>query len=92
MSIDPSEGFARLTVAQVHARMAEGWAPVWVDVRKPHEWAQDKLEEAHHFIPHETVIAEGLPGVDPDAPVVLQCRSGKRSAAAAAALRLPDRH
>lgn len=86
MSTNPAEGFARLDVQQVHAKMAGGWAPVWVDVRKPHEWEQDKLAEAAHFIPHEVVIADGLPGVDPSTPVLLQCRSGARSARAAAAL------
>lgn len=86
MSKDPAEGFARLSVPQVQVKMAAGWCPVWVDVRKPHEWAQGKLAEAQHFIPHESIIADGLPAVDPAAPVLLQCRSGVRSAHAAAAL------
>ncbi len=82
----PAEGFARLDAAAVRARLDEGWAPVWVDVRKPHEWDIVKAPEATVFTPHETVIAEGLPGVDRDRPVLLQCKSGRRSAAAAAAL------
>jgi adenylyltransferase/sulfurtransferase len=86
MSTNPAEGFARLSVAQVQAKLAAGWSPVWIDVRKPHEWAEGKLDEAHHFIPHEAVIAHGLPELDPDAPVLLQCRSGVRSAHAAMAL------
>jgi len=86
MAADQEEGFARLDVQAVHDKMQAGWAPVWVDVRKPHEWDVVKLDEAHHFIPHEQVIAEGLPGVDKNAPVVLQCRSGGRSAKAAKAL------
>ena len=86
MAADSTEGFARQGVQEVHSRMQAGWSPVWVDVRKPHEWEIVKLDEAQHFIPHEQVIAEGLPGVDKNAPVLLQCRSGGRSARAAQAL------
>lgn len=87
MAATTQDSFARLNSQDVHAKMEGGWAPVWVDVRKPHEWALVKLPEAHHFIPHEQVIAEGLPAdVAKDAPILLQCRSGGRSARAAEAL------
>ena len=87
MAATPSEGFARLDVHAVHAKLQEGWKPVWVDCRKQHEWDLVKLDEAEHFIPHEQIIAAGLPdSIDLHAPIVLQCRSGGRSARAAAAL------
>ncbi|HCH66054.1 MAG TPA: hypothetical protein DFR83_24845, partial [Deltaproteobacteria bacterium] len=75
MSTTAGERFERLTVLQVHAKITDGWRPMWVDVRKPHEWAQGTIERAEHFIPHDTVIANGLPGVPLDTPVLLQCRS-----------------
>ena len=63
-----SRGIAQLDAAG--RKDGHRLAPVWVDVRKPHEWEQDKLAEAAHFIPHEAVIADGLPGVDPSALVL----------------------
>lgn len=80
------QGFARLSAAAVAARLAEGWAPHWIDVRKPQEWAIVQLARAERFVPHEQVVAEGLPGIDLNAPILLQCKSGARSAIAAAAL------
>ncbi len=80
------EGFERLSVEAVRARLAGGWDPVWVDVRKPPEWEIVRLEEAGIFRPHDVVIADGLPGVVRSRPVLLQCKSGGRSAKAAASL------
>ncbi len=83
---DTPEGFARLSAQDVHAKRQAGWRPVWVDVRKPREWDIVKLPHTDHFIPHEQVVASGLPGVDPRAPILVACKSGGRSAKAAAAL------
>lgn len=85
-SSSASEGFARLDAAAVKQKLDAGWQPVWVDVRKAHEWDIVKLERAERFIPHEQVIAEGLPDLPLDRPVLLQCKSGRRSGLAAAAL------
>lgn len=83
---DGAEGFARLSAAAVVERLAGGWRPRWVDVRKPHEWAVVKLDRADQFVPHDQILAEGLPGLGLHEPILLQCKSGARSAAAAAAL------
>ncbi len=80
------EGFARWDSGAVAAQLAEGWRPVWIDVRKPNEWAIVKLEEADRFVPHEELIANGLGDVSLDQPILLQCKTGRRSAAAAEAL------
>ena len=85
-AVTPEEGFARLDVQAVHRRLAEGWNPLWVDVRKPREWDIVKLEHSTVFKTHEAVIAEGLDGVPLDRPILLQCKTGGRSARAAAAL------
>lgn len=80
------EGFARRGPAEVSERRSAGWAPLWIDVRKPHEWEIVKLGDAQRFIPHEDIVENGLPDVDPRTPILLQCKSGARSAKAAAAL------
>jgi len=85
-SAEGPEGFARLSPAAVAERRAAGWAPLVVDVRKPHEWDIVKIGFADLFIPHEDVLANGLPGVPKDRPVLVHCKSGARSAKAAAAL------
>jgi adenylyltransferase/sulfurtransferase len=82
----PPEGFGRLRPAEVEARRAAGWRPLWIDVRKPHEWEIVKLAAADRFIPHEDLVENGLPDVDRHTPILLQCKSGARSAKAAAAL------
>jgi len=58
-----------------------------VDVRETSELT-DELGHIHgvSHVPLQTLIAEGLAGVPVDAPVVLVCRSGRRSATAAASL------
>ena len=51
-----------------------------VDVRETQELTGD-LGHIHgvRHIPMQTVLNEGLPGVEKNKPVVLICRSGKRS-------------
>lgn len=80
------EGFARQDVETVRARIHEGWTPVWIDVRKAHEWDIVKLDQAEIFRSHSDVIAHGLDNIPLDRPILLQCKSGGRSARAAAAL------
>ena len=63
-----------------------GWQPLWVDVRRPGEWDIVKLDHAALFRPHTEVVADGIENVSLDRPVLLQCKSGGRSAKAAAAL------
>ena len=74
-----------MTVAELKARMDAGNAPVVIDVREPSEFQICR-------IPGATLIPLGdLAGraedLDPTVEVVLQCKSGSRSARAAALLR-----
>ncbi len=55
-----------------------------VDVRDPEELAEGKIPKSI-LIPAEH-LAEKLSGMRKDAPLVLYCRSGRRSRAAAEAL------
>ena len=80
------EGFVRLSVEAVKSRLDNGWQPLWVDVRRPGEWDIVKLDQAVLFRPHTDVVANGIENVPLDRPVLLQCKSGGRSAKAAAAL------
>jgi adenylyltransferase/sulfurtransferase len=86
VAVAGAEGFARLSPAAVAERRAAGWAPLVVDVRKPHEWDIVKIGFADLFIPHEEVVANGLPGVPKGRPILVHCKSGARSAKAAEAL------
>ena len=78
------EGFARQDVATIHARMAAGWAPFILDVRKPHELEIVKLSY-DSTIPHEDVGAR-LAEIPRDRDVLVHCKMGGRSANAAAVL------
>lgn len=60
----------------------------FIDVREPHEWTGDlgHIPEAQH-LPLGQLLLQGPPRtLDPRRPVVLVCRSGARSARAAAAV------
>lgn len=82
----PAEGFHRRDAQQVAQKLADGWTPLWIDVRRPDEWDIVKLPEAELFVPHLQLMQDGLSGVELDRPILLQCKSGRRSATAATAL------
>ncbi|MFT4623658.1 MAG: molybdopterin/thiamine biosynthesis adenylyltransferase/rhodanese-related sulfurtransferase [Myxococcota bacterium] len=79
------EPFSRIGVGAAKERLDAGWDPVWVDVRKPNEWAIVSVERTDHFMPHERV-AELAATLSRDRDVLLVCKSGARSAKAAATL------
>jgi hydroxyacylglutathione hydrolase len=51
-----------------------------VDVREPHEWAEARIPRAKHIPLRE--VRERHVEIPRDRPVILQCRSGHRSAGA----------
>ena len=79
------EPFDRISVTDFKARWDAGWRPYMLDVRKAHEIDIVRLPMGDRVHPHETVdqIAGELPT---DREIVLVCRSGRRSATAAAVL------
>lgn len=79
------EGFARLGVSSIKARLDEGWSPFILDVRKPHE-ADIVTIGADLLRPHEKVLAGELAGIPTDRPILVHCKMGGRSAKAAKAL------
>lgn len=80
-----SEPFERITVKDFAERRSSGWSPFVLDVRKPHEIEIARLPFMDRQQPHESVadIAHELPR---DRDIVISCKSGGRSAKAAAAL------
>ncbi|OUR64791.1 sulfurtransferase [Methylophaga sp. 42_25_T18] len=69
----------QMTVTELRDYLATGVAPILIDVRETHELQHGMLEGAIH-IPMQTVPAK-MDEFDQDKtkPVVLICRSGKRS-------------
>ena len=80
-----SEGFARLSVRDIKAKLDGGWAPFVLDVRKPHEADIVKFDFADVLIPHEEVVAN-LDRIPKDREVLVHCKMGGRSAKAARVL------
>jgi adenylyltransferase/sulfurtransferase len=81
-----ADGFARLNPKQTQAKLAEGWEPFVLDVRKPHEAEIVRLSFADLLRPHEDVLAGNFDGIPKDRPVLVHCKMGGRSAKAAQAL------
>ncbi|MCK6519431.1 molybdenum cofactor biosynthesis protein MoeB, partial [Myxococcota bacterium] len=81
----PAEPFSRLSVTAAKARLDAGWAPYVLDVRRASEAEIVKLAFADRLQPHTEVlhIADELPR---DRDILIHCKLGGRSAAAAQAL------
>lgn len=74
-----------MTVRELKARMDAGTAPTIVDVREPAEFQICRIPGAK-LIPLGQ-LADRIGELDPSAELVLQCKSGARSARATALLR-----
>ncbi len=75
------------TVAEVKAKLDRGAAFHFIDVREDHEFAKDHAKGARHIGRGilERDIEELIP--DKEAPIILYCGGGYRSALAADSLR-----
>jgi rhodanese-related sulfurtransferase len=62
-----------------------GSGAVLIDVRRPYEWEAGRIAGAQHIEMND--LANDAEAVPRDRPVVFYCRSGSRSALAAAAFR-----
>jgi len=74
------------TVEDVKARLDRGESFLLIDVREDKEWEQDHLPQAVHI--GKGIIERDIEVLvpDPDAPMVLYCGGGFRSALAADSL------
>ena len=69
-----------ITVHELKARLDAGESIKILDVREPHEWDISNLEKYGSFlIPKDSVVGRA-DELDPDVEMVVQCRSGGRSA------------
>lgn len=64
----------------------QGQRPLLLDVRNPHEWEIANLEEFGARLVPLDALADQLSGLDPQADIVVHCKSGGRSAKAQAQL------
>lgn len=71
-----------LTATQAHHALAEG--AVLLDVRERYEWRAGHAPQARHVILSQ--LEDHLGDLPSDRPVVIVCRSGRRSAMAATLL------
>ena len=76
-----------ITPAELKQRLDRGERLTIIDVREPHEWDICNLEEHGARLIPLGEIGERAGEIDPSEEIVLQCRSGARSAKALAALR-----
>lgn len=56
-----------------------------IDVREPYEWEAGRVSGARHIALER--LASSTDAIDPQRPVIFQCRAGVRSAMAAQAFR-----
>ena len=77
---DAKSRVKEITIEQYRERLARGERWILVDVREDHEWNERRIPGAVHLSKGtiERDIEERLP--DHDAPLVLQCGGGFRSA------------
>jgi len=74
-----------LDALTLRSRLAEGWAPYRIDVRTEAEHAVSHLPGVDRVHPH-TQIRSVIPSLPDDGPILLYCRSGRRSNLACQAL------
>jgi sulfur-carrier protein adenylyltransferase/sulfurtransferase len=81
----PSNRTPEITPRELAQRLARGDDFDLIDVREPYEWDIARIPGAR-LIPLGT-LAAALPGLDRDREIVVQCRSGARSADAVQRMR-----
>jgi len=77
--------WADLSAADVRRRFTEGWRPWIVDVRREEEAKSGQLPHTSALIRHDH-IEQHLATFPREGPILVYCRSGARSAAAARTL------
>lgn len=78
-----TERFEVATPGEVASEIAQGSVTL-IDVRSESEWQEGHIEQAEHRFLGK--LPQNLAGIDTGRPVVVQCRSGARSAIGASVL------
>ncbi len=69
-----------ITVQELKARLDAGESIKILDVREPHEWDISNLEAYGSFLIPKDQVVDRAAELDPNVEMVVQCRSGGRSA------------
>lgn len=77
------QSYGEVTADEIAAQILSGEVTL-VDVRNQSEWNESRLPHAHHIMLGK--LEKRLDEIPTDKPIVLQCRSGNRSAIAASLL------
>ena len=75
------EPFSRLSVLEAKRKLDDGWNPIWVDVRKPHEIEIVSIDRVDFVKAHENIL-ELLPELGAGRDILVMCKLGGRSAKA----------
>jgi sulfur-carrier protein adenylyltransferase/sulfurtransferase len=82
-----ADGVPEITVTELKERLDRGDPITIVDVREPYEWEIGNLGDYGARLIPLAELGERLDEIDPQEEIVLQCRSGGRSAQALKTLR-----
>ena len=80
--MDPVSEVPEITVSELKERLDRGDPVTIVDVREPYEWGISNLGEYGARLIPMRELPDRLAELDPEAEIVIQCRSGNRSAQA----------
>jgi molybdopterin/thiamine biosynthesis adenylyltransferase/rhodanese-related sulfurtransferase len=86
-SMEKNEEVPEITPVELRERLDRGDRLTIIDVREPHEWDIGNLEDRGARLIPLGELNDRLAEIDPEEEIVLQCRSGGRSAKALEALR-----
>jgi adenylyltransferase/sulfurtransferase len=78
---DSRNGVPQMSPAELQARLNAGEHPFILDVREPHEWEISNLEELGAVLIPMGQVLERMGELDTAQEMVVQCRTGGRSAA-----------
>jgi adenylyltransferase/sulfurtransferase len=82
----PTVEVPTMTPQQFHSRVSRGEKFTLIDVREPHEWEIVNLAEHGATLIPLGMLPSVVQTLDLNAPIVVHCRSGARSAKAVRAL------
>jgi adenylyltransferase/sulfurtransferase len=70
--------FHSIDSAKALAKMNDGWAPYFIDVRSQGEWNQARIAKSVDICPHDEILS-AISRIPKDGDVLVHCRSGMRS-------------
>ena len=70
--------FHSIDSAKALAKMNDGWAPYFIDVRSQGEWNQARIAKSVDICPHDEILS-AISRIPKDNDVLVHCRSGMRS-------------